>query len=124
MSKVMKIICSGCGAESVVKREPVYDGFKKIGEKFTCVACGRQYASEEELPVITGKKPGIFGADDMPKKLDIFKEDEKGKSCRYCRNYIVNPFTQRCGLHDKEVLATDICFDFEVKKQPMDGSKN
>jgi len=44
---------------------------------------------------------------------DIFAEDEKGRNCRYCKHYVVNPFTQRCGLHGRTVEATDTCEDFQ-----------
>lgn len=114
----VEIICSACGEDTLVKREPVFDGFKKTAERFVCAACGHVYPSEKDVPFKAGKKPSIFGDDDAPKKVDIFKEDEKGRNCRYCKHYLVNPFTQRCGLHFKEVQATDCCADFERKPEP------
>jgi hypothetical protein len=46
----------------------------------------------------------------------LFAEEERGRMCRYCREYVVNPFLQRCGLHRCEVEATDTCPRFEPKK--------
>ncbi len=117
----MQIRCSACGEEALVRREPIYDGFTKVAERFICTACGHEYADEAEVPFSGGrKKPNVFTADDAPKTLDIFKDEERQKNCRYCAHYVVNPFTQRCGLHDKEVQATDICFDFEKQEEEQD----
>lgn len=113
MARLVEITCTACGADTLIKREPIYEGFKKIGEKFLCVSCGYQYASESEIPFKEKKKIEVFGDDDRSRAIDIFDDDEKKRNCRYCRHYLVNPFTQRCGLHEKEIQATDICFDFE-----------
>ena len=40
--KSLEIVCSKCGADTLLKREPVYEGFKKVGEKLTCASCGHQ----------------------------------------------------------------------------------
>lgn len=127
----VEIVCAACGEEALLKREPVYEGFKKTGETLSCSACGHSYASEEEVP-FKEKKPlnifgdedvpekvNVFGDDDAPKTIDIFSDDERQQNCRYCEHYVVNPFTQRCGLHNREVQATDCCPDF--KKQEEDG---
>jgi hypothetical protein len=116
----IEIVCSACGEETPVKRETVYDGFKKTGERFVCAACGHVYPSEKDLPLKTGHKPSIFGDDDAPRKVNVFGEEEKGRNCRCCKHYLVNPFTQRCGLHLKEVQATDHCADFDRKPEPKE----
>ncbi len=114
----MQISCTACGEETFVRREPVYDGFTKIGERFICTACGHEFENEDEVPfATTRKRPDVFSDSDRSKTLSIFDDDERQKNCRYCRHYVVNPFTQRCGLHDKEVQATDICFDFEKAEE-------
>lgn len=109
----VEIICSACGDETFMRREPVYDGFAKAGEKFICVSCGYEFANEEDVPFKEKKKTTVFNADDAPRRIDVFHDNEKGIYCRCCRHYIVNPFTQRCGLHEKPVEATDTCEDFE-----------
>ena len=41
--------------------------------------------------------------------------------------YVVNPFTQRCGLHNRVVQATDYCDDFETRpprKEPVAGDSS
>ncbi len=98
-----------------MRREPVYEGFKKTGERLFCSACGYQYKSEEDIPYKTRKKVNIFTEEDKSQALDIFKDDERRKNCRYCVHYVVNPFAQRCGLHNKFIEATDLCDDFERK---------
>jgi hypothetical protein len=35
--------------------------------------------------------------------------------CRNCRSYVVNPYTQKCMLHEREVTATDTCDDFSER---------
>ena len=35
-AKAVGIVCTACGAETFVKREPVYDGFVKVDERFRC----------------------------------------------------------------------------------------
>lgn len=114
----MRITCTTCGEESLVRREPVYEGFKKVGERFICTACGHAFEREEDVPFSKARKrPNIFVDDDLPATLNIFKDDERQKNCRYCSHYTVNPFTQRCGLHNKEVQATDFCPDFRQPEE-------
>ena len=122
--KKHQIQCSACGADSWVKREPVYDeNFKKTGEKLSCAACGHVFASEAEVPYKDRSGPKVFSDSDKPKALHLFADDEKGRNCRHCEHYVVNPFTQRCGLHFKKVLATDICDDFAPVKTKEDKPK-
>lgn len=112
MSPSVEIICTACGADALVKREPVYEGFKKVGEKFLCASCGHEYAAEEDVPFKASKKLALFTEEDRTETVDVFESDEKGRNCRHCTHYVVNPFTQRCGLHEREVHATDLCDAF------------
>ena len=116
------IKCESCGAESFLKRSPQYEGFVKSGETLSCAACGHAYEKEADVPFTGSRRPQIFTKDDQPKEVKVFHEDEKGKVCRYCEHYVVNPFTQRCALHLKEVQATDFCDDFSRKKEVEDDS--
>ena len=116
----LEIICSACGVDALVRKEPIYDGFKKTGEKVSCSACGHEY-SEEPVPYKEkAKAPQVFNDDDKPKKLDIFGEEERLQNCRHCEHYVVSPFVQRCSLHEKVVDATDVCFDFTLKEDEPD----
>lgn len=116
MSMPREIVCTACGADTLVKREPTYEGFKKVGETFVCVSCGHAFASEAEVPFKGRKTLNIFSKADLGPKVDVFAGDEKGRICRYCGHYVVNPFIQRCGRHHREVQATDTCSDFAVKE--------
>lgn len=119
MAGVSSLIrCSACGEESVLKRTPKYDGFKKVGETLSCAACGQEYASEDDVPFKGPARPRVFGDDDAPKTVQVFGDGEKGRFCSYCRHYVVNPFTQRCSRHNRSVDATDVCADFERKPEP------
>ena len=113
----IEIVCTACGQEALLRREPVYEGFRRVGEQLICSGCGHVYEDEASVPFKTRKMTSIFGEQDRPVTADIFGDDERHKNCRYCKHYVVNPFTQRCGLHDKEVQATDICFDFEEAEE-------
>ena len=121
--KSVEIVCSECGEETLVRREPEYDGFKKVGERFICASCGHEYADENDVPFRQQEKSGVFGTDDLSEKVDVFRDDEKGRNCRHCRHYVVNPFIQRCGLLHREVQATDICEKFEEKKPVPEEDK-
>ena len=110
------IHCSACGEETLLKRAPKYEGFKKVGETLSCATCGHVYASEEQVPFKNRAKPRIFADEDAPRIPTIFRDDEKGQACLHCRHYVVNPFTQRCGKHNRVVEATDVCGDFERKE--------
>ena len=115
--KKNKIFCRACNSESWLKRKPVYDdNFKKTGEELSCGACGHIYASENEVPWLGNTGPVIFTEADKGPKIEIFDDDEKARNCRHCEHYIVNPFTQRCGLHFRRVEATDVCDDFSPSK--------
>jgi hypothetical protein len=121
----LEIICTECGVETLVRKEPVYDGFKKVGEKVFCASCGHEFSNENEIPYQEQKKkPAIFNDSDKSKKLDIFKDEERTQNCRHCEYYIVNPFVQRCSLHEKEVDSTDVCFDFKLKEQKAAEPEN
>ena len=120
----VEIICSSCGADALLKREPVYEGFTKVGEKLSCAACGHEYASEAEVPFKRKTaSPKVFTDADRSKKVEVFDEGENARLCRYCADYIVNPFTQFCSLHKKEVQATDTCPQFQKAEKNEDGDR-
>lgn len=112
---MIEIICTGCGQESLLKREPRYEGFKKTGESLSCASCGHEYASEEEVPFKQKAGPKVFDASDAPRAIKVFRENEAEQLCRHCRHFVVNPFIQRCSLHGKQVEATDSCSRFTKK---------
>ena len=115
MGATNQIACAACGEDSLLKRTPVYDGFRKTGETLSCANCGHVFASEAEVPFKGPTRPRIFDDADRPRNVDVFRDDPRGRMCRYCRHYVVNPFTQRCGRHCRSVEATDGCADFEAK---------
>lgn len=115
MAGSLEIICKQCGKDTLLRREAVYDGFKKTGERLLCASCGHAYGTEAEVPFKTARRASVFTEADRPRKVNVFGEEEKGHTCRHCKHYLVNPFTQRCGLHFKEVQATDCCDDFQAK---------
>ncbi len=119
--KAVEIICRKCGADTLIKREAIYEGFSKVGEKLTCTACGFEYASESDVPFKEKKSdPVIFTEADRSAAIEIFDDNENRRLCRYCANYIVNPFTQFCARHKKEVQATDTCAQFEAPAEKAD----
>ena len=114
----VELRCPACARDSWLLRKPRYDGFTKTGEALTCALCGHEFASEAEIAFKGSRKPKVFSEDDRPRPVKVFREDEKGKMCRYCSEYVVNPFLQRCGLHRCEVQATDTCPHFRPKPPP------
>lgn len=114
-----RIRCPACGENAVLKRQPVYDdNFRKVGEKRSCAACGHRFEDETAVPCAAPRRLSIFDDDDAPAPVDLFGDDEKQRGCRHCRHYLVNPFTQRCAIHNKRVEATDDCDRFERKDAP------
>ena len=111
MKESLEIVCSACGAESLLTRTPRYDGFTKVGEELKCASCGHVYDDEDAVPFKRGSAPAVFSENDRPREISVFRDDEKGRTCRHCEHYVVNPFVQRCGLHNREVEATDTCSD-------------
>ena len=109
---MLEIICTACGADTLLKREPVYEGFTRTGEALSCVSCGHGYAGEDEVPFKQKRTIEIFTDADRPDRIEVFDDDEKQRVCRYCEHYVLNPFAQRCDLHRKFVDATDYCADF------------
>ena len=120
---MLEIICTACGADALLKREPVYEGFTKTGEELSCASCGHVYASEAEVPFKSEEKVDIFTDADRPDRIDVFDEDEKQRVCRYCKHYVVNPFAQRCDLHRTFVDATDYCNDFSRLDSPPSSER-
>ncbi|HDL64043.1 MAG TPA: hypothetical protein ENH12_01495 [Proteobacteria bacterium] len=97
-----KIFCPACRQESAVKVIKKYDGFTLMGEIKTCAFCGYEFG-EEEPEVIKERPPGWVN------------DRELKKLCHRCRHYVINPFVQKCVLHDREVEATDTCSDFSPR---------
>lgn len=111
-----EIICTACGADTWVIRQSVYEGFTKVGDAFECAACGHRYASMEAVPFKAKPSVDIFDASDRTEQPHLFEEGENRAICRYCAQYVINPFTQWCGVHKKEVEATDTCGQFTAKE--------
>jgi hypothetical protein len=119
----IELRCPACGRDSWLLRKPIYTGFTKTGEALICALCGHAFASEAEIPFKDNRQPQVFSENDRPRPVKVFREDEKGKMCRYCAEYVVNPFLQRCGLHRCEVQATDTCPHFRPKPPPTADEK-
>lgn len=118
--KALEIHCSVCHETALVRPEPVYDGFRKTGEAYVCTACGARYASAEVTPFVRGaSKPRVFSESDKPRTPSIFSDDERQRCCGWCRHFVVNPFSQRCGLTNRETQATDLCVRFEKKEEAV-----
>lgn len=103
----------------MLKRETIYEGFKRIGDKLSCAACGQVFTDEAAVPYTTKKIMPGFGRQDLPAPLKVFGEQELreavGRLCRHCAHYVINPFLQRCGRSHREVEATDTCAQFTPK---------
>ena len=112
--KTVEIICRNCGADTLLQREAIYDGFTKTGEQLNCSSCGFIYLSDDDVPFKKkADDPVIFTDADRSAVVDVFDEGESSKLCRYCANYIINPFTQFCSIRKKEVQSTDTCPQFK-----------
>jgi len=123
VNKSIEIICTACEADTLIRREPIYEGFNKVGERLTCSSCGHEYGGEDAVPYKADASPAIFTEEDKPRKAEVFRENERGRTCRYCRHYVVNPFAQRCGLHNRFIEAIDSCEDFEKKNVGSDEAR-
>lgn len=122
----IEIACPACRQESIVKRETVYEGFKRTGEILRCAACGHVFTDEASIPFKARTTLPGFGLQDIPPPPKVFREEEiletVGRLCRHCAHYVVNPFLQRCGLTHREVEATDTCERFTPKPPPSQPS--
>lgn len=121
--KPVEIICSACGADALLVRRPRYDGFTKVGETLTCASCGHEYAREEDVPFKGKREVKVFTEADRSAKVEVFAQNEAGRLCRHCASYLVNPFTQWCSVHRKEVEATDTCDRFTRRPPPKDAKQ-
>ena len=116
----MEIHCSGCGEVALVRAEPVYDGFKKVGEAYVCTSCGKRYGSPEETPFVDApEKPQVFTDADREVAPSVFDASERQHSCGWCRHMVVNPFGQRCGVTNRFTEATDLCAHFDKKEDSV-----
>jgi len=121
----MEIRCTACRHLTLARAEPVYEDFKKVAETFVCTACGYRYSSREKTPFVDAEgRPRVFSDADKPAAVKVFKSDERRRSCAWCRFFIVNPFSQRCGLNNRLVEATDVCARFAAKPdQPVEAAE-
>lgn len=121
--------CPSCGKKTLMIVEPVYEGFTRIGERPRCAVCRHALpmtpsdakASGPAAAPASRKLPSIFSEEDRSPEIHLFNAGENERLCRYCRHYTVNPFRQWCGLHRRDVEATDTCDRFEkkVEKPPV-----
>ena len=111
-SKSVEITCSACGQDALLLRQPKYEGLSKVGETLSCSACSHEYASEDEVPFKGQERVQVFTDADRSEDVRVFENDEP-RLCCHCGHYVVNPFTQWCGLCRKEVNATDSCDRFK-----------
>ena len=118
----MEIRCSGCGEVALVRAEPVYEHFRRTGEVYVCTACGKRYATAEEM-VLVGPppKPQVFTDADREAALTMFDDDERQRCCGWCRHMILSPFGQRCGVTNRFTDATNLCESFEKKADGETG---
>jgi len=121
-ARLVEILCPACGQDTLLKREIVYEGFKRTGEKLSCAACGHVFADEATVPFKAKKNVPGFGLQDLLPPPKVFGEQEVletvGRLCRHCVHYVVTPFLQRCGRSNREVEATDTCDQFAPKNPP------
>lgn len=116
--KNVEIICTDCGKDALLRREPIYEGFSKIGEELSCTACGHVFENEAAAPFKQKEECAqVFSDNDKSQSVDIFTANENKYLCRYCADYVMNPFMQFCALHKKEVQATDSCDRFTEKRE-------
>ena len=116
--KAFEVACRACGKVAWVRAEPIYDGFRKIGEAFVCTACGERYASREETPFVSGSKPSqVFTSKDRVETPRVFEDSERRRCCGWCVHRVVNPFGQRCGKSNRGVDSTDLCVQFELRAE-------
>ncbi len=113
--------CPACGRESFLIHAPRYDGFRKVGEEVKCAACGRVFPEGEIPDGRAPARPAFFSDDDRPARPALFADEGPPPFCRRCRHYVVNPFRQWCGLHRREVDATDTCDRFEARPGADEG---
>ena len=98
------VLCPSCQQKTPLKVEKVFDDhFNLIGEKKLCSFCKFEFQGED-IPIIHQKSQSIF---DPHAERNI---------CQYCKSYVMNPWTQKCTLWNREVTATDTCEKFERKK--------
>jgi hypothetical protein len=117
-----EMFCPSCRKATLVIREPVYQGFTKVGERVKCAVCGHVFPAPSapvDAPPVR-KRPSLFGEELAPPPK-LFAEEEAARLCRHCIHYTVNPFRQWCGLHRKDVEATDTCRQFEARPEPAEG---
>ena len=116
----LELNCPGCGEITFLRRDPVYEGFIKTGESLSCSSCGKKFELEESIPFKKDTSRTIFAIEDRQDSKQLFDQSEKQCVCRYCINYIINPFTQWCNIKKKEVEATDTCENFRKKENISD----
>ena len=121
-NKSIEIVCPACGKETLLKRTPRYEGFKRAGEDLSCASCAHAFTNEVEVPFKTKIQSNLFNRSELDARPEVFKPGEVARLCRHCAHYVVNPFIQRCALLRKEVEATDSCGNYKKPKEPAKPS--
>ncbi|MDP8219066.1 MAG: hypothetical protein P9M03_10110 [Candidatus Theseobacter exili] len=95
-----RILCPSCERESVLHVKKIYDGFTPVGIERVCGFCSHVFGDEDSIP-------------EVRKAPNPMERKGERKVCELCSHYVVNPWTQKCTLHKKEVTSLDCCDDFE-----------
>ena len=115
----LEIDCRACGTIALARAEPVHEGFRRVGERFVCTACGHRYPSRDETPFVDDKPAAsVFSEADRQQAPQVFAESERRRCCAWCGHRVVNPFGQRCGLSNREIESTDLCDRFQLRAEP------
>ncbi len=113
----IEIECPACGQETFLLRTPLYEGLSLAGEELSCAGCGHVFRQDEDIPYKARHQQQVFDKEDRDAEVHVFEESEQKRLCRYCGHYVVNPFTQWCHRHRREVEATDACDQFEKRAE-------
>ncbi|MBN1521487.1 MAG: hypothetical protein JW928_03050 [Candidatus Aureabacteria bacterium] len=98
------IECRYCHQKAPLKTMPVYDdGFNKVGEKYLCGFCKKEY-EKDDIPFVKQKKPEREG-----RTVD--------ETCDNCDYFVKNIFQQKCTCKDEFVNVYDSCENFVPRKK-------
>ncbi len=117
------IHCPHCNEQSAVKLVTVMDGWSVAGKHLACALCGAKLgepASPEAAKKESAKAVDAFaallgeGAEAAP-KADLTPDENYGRFCRNCREFIVHPFRTMCGKFQRPADPMGECPDFAKK---------
>ncbi|MDD3887130.1 MAG: hypothetical protein PHI35_09675 [Victivallaceae bacterium] len=121
----MSIICPHCGEKTLPREKTVRDGLTAVGVRLVCPFCGGDLGeppkSEAAVKPVAAdscdRLAALLGEVEKTVKADLAPDEDYGRFCRNCGNFLAHPFKCVCARDHREVDPMGECEFFSKKEE-------